>query len=105
MDERPPGHRALPPGDAPDPHRADAADDADVGVRQRRAQLAAEVGVGDLGGLWDEYEGGEGELAAVGDDPARVEVNTLARAVEEEVEAAGKRARSREGQHLGIGLP
>ena len=56
VDERGERHRSLPPGDAPDVERADAADQADLRVAQRLAHLGAQVGVDDLGVLVHEHE-------------------------------------------------
>ena len=48
--------RALPPGDAAHAEGADAADQADCGIGQRRADRRAEVGADDLGVLMHEHE-------------------------------------------------
>ena len=88
VDERRERHRGLPPGDAADADRPDAADEAHVGVAQRRAQLAAQVRVDDLGVLVHEHE--------------RLEVVARRGAVEQRVVAAEDRPDRRELVHLGV---
>ena len=90
VDERRPGHRALPPRDAAHADRADAAHDADLGVAERLAQLRAEAGVVDLGVLVQEDE--------------RLEVVALGDGVEEQVVGAEDRPRRGVRDHLGIRL-
>ena len=56
VDERGACDRRLPPRDAAHANRADAPDQANIGVLERATGHLAEIAVDDLGVLVDEYQ-------------------------------------------------